>query len=212
MEKCATTPEGPMEYVNARWMGVNLHGFPHGIMFHGHLEYFQKTPLGGRPNTNHDTLNAHNYWFILFYHVWGPAWIKIHWNSIRLRARSHMTSHYTWGPVTTTLHDFGSVLRWPLDTFIWALTISWSPLLACVYEVALIRTSSTPLNLVPQTGFGFREGAFVSLREVAIIYPCCRRIMYTFLSFFLPSFLSFSCQVLGLVLLETHYLIALYTF
>ena len=78
-------------------------------MFHGHLDYFQKPPLGGRPNTkpgDHGTPNAHNRWFILFYHVWGPAWIEIHWNSIWLRVRSHMTSHYTWGSVTT-LHDFG---------------------------------------------------------------------------------------------------------
>jgi hypothetical protein len=63
--------------------------------------------------------------YILFYHVWGPAWIEIHWNSIWLRARSHMTSHYTWGSVTT-LQDFGGVLGRPLDTIFWALTISWS--------------------------------------------------------------------------------------
>ena len=66
------------------------------------------------------------------YHVWGPAWIKIHWNSIWLRAQSHMASHYTWGPVTT-LRDFEGVLRRPLDTFIWALAISWSRLLARVW-------------------------------------------------------------------------------
>ena len=105
-------------------------------MFHGHLDYFQKPPLGGRPNTkpgDHGTPNAHNRWFILFYHVWGPAWIEIHWNSIWLRAQSHMTSHYTWGSVIT-LHDFGGVLGWPLDTFFWALTISWSQLLAHVWS------------------------------------------------------------------------------
>ena len=69
-------------------------------MFHGHLDYFQNPPFGCRPNTkpgNHGTSNANNRWFILFYHVWGHAWIEIHWNSIRLRARSHMASHYTWG-------------------------------------------------------------------------------------------------------------------
>ena len=49
-----TTLEGPMEYVNARWMW-SPRGFLHGIewiMFHGHLDYFQKSPLGdkiGRP-------------------------------------------------------------------------------------------------------------------------------------------------------------------
>ena len=57
------------------------------------------------------------------------TWIEIHWNSIWLRAPSHMTSHYTWRFVTT-LHDFGGVMRRPLDTFVWALTMSWSRLLA----------------------------------------------------------------------------------
>ena len=105
-------------------------------MFHGHLDYFRKPPLGGRPNTNlgdHGTSNVYYCWFILFYHVWGPAWIEIYWNSIWLRAQSHMTSHYTWGSVTT-LHGFRGVLGWPLDTFIWAITISWSPLLARVWS------------------------------------------------------------------------------
>ena len=55
-------------------------------------------------------------WFILFYHVWGPTWREIHWNSIWLRAWSYITSHYTWGSVTT-LDDFGGVLGWPLHTF-----------------------------------------------------------------------------------------------
>ena len=32
-----------------------------------------------------------------------------------------MTSHYTWGSITT-LHDFKGVLGRPLDTFFWALT------------------------------------------------------------------------------------------
>ena len=30
-----------------------------------------------------------------------------------------MTSHHTWGSVTT-LHDFGGVLGWTLNTFFWA--------------------------------------------------------------------------------------------
>ena len=46
--------------------------------------------------------------FILLNHVWRPAWIEIQWNSIWLRAWSHMTSHYAWGFVTT-LHEFGGV-------------------------------------------------------------------------------------------------------
>ena len=52
----------------------------------------------------------------------GLAWLEIHWNSIWLRARSHMASHYTWGSMVT-LHDFGGVLGRPLDTFFGALTI-----------------------------------------------------------------------------------------
>ena len=52
------------------------------------LDYFQKPPLEGRPNTNlgdHDTLNAHNVCSILFYHAWRPTWIEIHWISTWLR-------------------------------------------------------------------------------------------------------------------------------
>ena len=48
-----TMLKGPTEYVNARWM-LSLRGFLHGIkwiMLHGHLDYFQKPSLGGRPNT-----------------------------------------------------------------------------------------------------------------------------------------------------------------
>jgi hypothetical protein len=76
--------------------------------------------VGGRPITkpgDYGTPNAHNRWFILIYHVRGPAWIETHWNSIWLRARSRMTSHSTWGSVTT-LHDFGGELGQPLDTFL----------------------------------------------------------------------------------------------
>ena len=130
---------GEESLASARWM-YSLHGFLHGIeciMFHGHLDYIQEPPLGGRPNTkpgDYGTPNAHNRWFILLYHVGGPAWIEIHWNSIWSRARSHTASNYTWESVTK-LHDFGGVLgRRPLDTFFWALTISWSRLLAHVWS------------------------------------------------------------------------------
>ena len=56
--------------------------------------------------------------------------------------RNTLKQHLIEGPVTygftlhlgfvTTLHDFGGVLEQPLDTFFWALTISWSWLLAHV--------------------------------------------------------------------------------
>ena len=68
------------------------------------------------------------------------AWIAIHWNIIWLMAWSHMDSHYTWGYVTT-LHDFGGVWGRPLDTIFWALTSSWSRLLACVWSGPQIHVS-----------------------------------------------------------------------
>ena len=105
-------------------------------MFHGHVIYCPKPRLGGRPNTkpgHQDTLNSHKLQYILFHQTCGPAWIEIHWNSIWLRTRSHMTSHYTWESVTT-LHDFGGVIERPLNTFFWAQTISWSRLLARVWS------------------------------------------------------------------------------
>ena len=70
-------------------------------MFYDHLDCFQKLP---NPNPgDHGTLNAHKHCLILSYLVWGLAWIEIYRNSIWLRNRSHMTSHYTWGSVTTHL-------------------------------------------------------------------------------------------------------------
>ena len=101
---------------------------------YGHLDYFPKPPLGGRPNTkplgDHGMPNAHNCWYIIFYHAWGPAWIEIHWNNIsvddlatydftlHLRARDHTT--WLWKCLGTA---FG-----------WALTFSWSRLLARVWS------------------------------------------------------------------------------
>ena len=127
------TLEGPTEYVNGKmdvkstWMESCMAS--NGSCFMVTRTIFQKPSFGGRPNTklvgDHGTMNAHNRWFVLFYRAWEPAWIEIHWNSIWLRARSHMTRHYTWGLVTT-LHDFGGVVRRPLDTFFRVVTISWS--------------------------------------------------------------------------------------
>ena len=123
----------------------SLHGFLHGIqwiMFHGHLDYFQEPPLGGRPNTKLEDLgtpNAHYRLFILFYHVWGPAWIEIHWNSIQLRVWLCMASHYTSRSVTT-LHDYEVSWNGP-----WILSFGFSQFyghgswLMC--EVALMPTN-----------------------------------------------------------------------
>ena len=80
----------------------------------------------------------------LFYFITceNPTWIETHWNNIVLRAQSHITSEYTWEPVTT-LHDFGSDLGRPLDTFFWALTISWARLLARVWQQDLSKWMPT---------------------------------------------------------------------
>ena len=70
-------------------------------MFHGRLDYFQKPPLGGRPNTkpegDHGTLNAHNRWFILFL-----SWLRIPTN------RNSLKMHLVRDPVTC---DFTLNLR-----------------------------------------------------------------------------------------------------
>jgi hypothetical protein len=131
------------------------------------LGFFPKPPLRCRPNTkpgDYGTLNAHNRWFILFYHVWKPTWIKIHWNSIGMRAWSHMTSHYTWGSVTTLL-DFGDVLArlsfelhnfmvtalgscvgWPLQqSVLWCSTISYSCSNHPLFIVQSLVISAVPL-------------------------------------------------------------------
>ena len=74
---------------------------------------------------NHDTMTLWNLTIVKLSHFImceDPTWIKTHWNSVWLRDRSHVTSHYTWGFVTT-LHDFGGVLGQPLDTFFWALMV-----------------------------------------------------------------------------------------
>ena len=67
-----------------------------------------------------------------------------HWNSIWLRAWSHMRSHYTWRSMTI-VHDFGGVLGRSLDPFFSALTISWSQLLARVWSGPTPMVSSTSL-------------------------------------------------------------------
>ena len=86
---------------------------------------------------DHGTPNAHNRWFIFFYHVWGSIWIEIHeiafgWGplvmydfTLHLRVRDRTTSWF-W--------KFGAVLGQVLIAFFWALTIAWSRLLACVWS------------------------------------------------------------------------------
>ena len=61
------------------------------------------------------------FYFIMCEDLHDKKCIEFFW----LRTQSHMTSHYTWTSMTTKMMLEG-VLGWPLDTFCWALTISWS--------------------------------------------------------------------------------------
>ena len=103
-----------------------------GHIFRGRLDHCQKPPHGGRLNSkpgDHGTPNAQNRCYILFYHVWGPTCIEIHWNSILVE-----------GPVTydftiySRVRDHTMWFRKRLN--LWTLsfglfTNSWSRLLAC---------------------------------------------------------------------------------
>ena len=120
-------------------------------MFHGHVDRFQKPPLGGRPNTklgDHGTPNAHHRWFILFHHVWGSTWIGIHWKqhlvegsvtydfTLHLKTYDHTT--WFWRCVGTAFGQFllgshyfmvtafGSCVKWPWRTNKQHRTILWT--------------------------------------------------------------------------------------
>ena len=90
--------------------------------------------VGHTKPRNHGTPNAHNRWFILFYHMWGPTWIK-----------KFIEIAFGWGPnhiwFHTTLegpwpHFMMLEVCWDglWTLFTWALTISWSRLLARVWS------------------------------------------------------------------------------
>ena len=137
-----TTLRGQRSIWMARWMW-SLHRFLHiieWIMFHGHLDYSQKSLFGDRYSTklgDHGTPNAHNCWYILFYHVWGPAWIKkiieiaVGWGPgyIWLHTTLNVHDHTTWfwkclgtafGHFLLGSYNFmgtalGSCVKWPLN-------------------------------------------------------------------------------------------------
>ena len=106
-------------------------------MFHGHLDYFQKPSLVGRPNTklwDHGTRtlttvglfyfivceDPHDYKFIEVAFGRGPGHIWLH-TSVHFKIHDQTTR-------------FWRCLGRPLDTFFWALTISWSRPLARVWS------------------------------------------------------------------------------
>ena len=73
---------------------VNSYMASNGSCIIGHLDYFQKPPLGGKHGTkprDHGTPNAHNRWLFYFNHrkkiimCEDPLPIETHWNRIWLR-------------------------------------------------------------------------------------------------------------------------------
>jgi hypothetical protein len=126
------------------------------IMFHGQLDYLKKLSLGCRPKLKigrswHSEISQSFIYYILLAvtkpHEWKIIEIAFGWGPSHI-----MTSHYTWGSVTT-LHDFGSVLGQP-----WALFLGFSLFhdhgswLVC--EVAL-----TTRKRGPRTHFSFDTSA-----------------------------------------------------
>ena len=67
--------------LNGSWVTVTW------TIFKNHL-----LRVGLTENREIMALQPHKCWFILFYHVWGPAWIESHWNSI------------SWGPGHIRFH------------------------------------------------------------------------------------------------------------
>ena len=136
-------------------------------MFHGHLDYFQKPHLfKGRPNAklgDHGTLKAHNSWFSIFYHVWGPCMnrnsMKQHLIeglgtydfTLHSRARDHMTwfwkclgtafGQFLLGSRNSMVTDLVSCVTWPYDssqfrhlhTHSSKLWVPFLPLLSCLF-------------------------------------------------------------------------------
>jgi hypothetical protein len=124
----------------------------------------------------------------LVYFILSCVRTRLHKNSLKsiwLRARSRMASYYTQGFLTTQ-HDFGGVLgQGPLDTFFWALTMSWSRLLAHVwsgpfkldwdamfYPVRYVSLEQTLfLNGHQYTSFERRD--VLHLRRLRFLFLCC---------------------------------------
>jgi hypothetical protein len=134
-----TMLEGPTDYANARWMW-SLHGFPHSIqwiMFHGHLDYFQKPPLGDRRNTKPEdsgTVALQTFIYLILscmrtcknrnllklHLVEGPITYDF---TLHLRVRDHTTwfwrcpgtafGHFPLGPHNFMVTALGSCVKWP---------------------------------------------------------------------------------------------------
>ena len=105
-----------------------------------YVDYFQNPPLGGRPNTksgDFGTSNAHNRWFLLFYHVWRSTWIEFieitfGWGPSHIWLHTNLEGtwphymilkvcwmafgHFLLGSHTFMVMALGSCVKWPYDT------------------------------------------------------------------------------------------------
>ena len=120
---------------------VFLHGIMHGIegiMFHGHLDYFQKPPPGGRPYTkpgDHGTPDVHNHRFVSFYFIMCEGACEWKFTEITFcrGPRSHILHTALEGQRP---HLMILEVSWNgLGTLsFWALTILWSRHLARMWS------------------------------------------------------------------------------
>ena len=93
-------------------------------------------------------------------------WIKIDWNSIWLRAQSHITSHYTWGSVTnkSTLYQ---VLTYGLARFQHIVTrrgLGW--ILFCGFSYTLSTLASVGHQWTERTNT--RCNQWLALAKIAL--------------------------------------------
>ena len=147
--------EGPTEYVceckmdvKSTWI-LTWHLMDHVSWL---LGIFSKSSFGGGPNTkpgDHDTPNAHNRWFILFYYVWGSTWIEkslkqhmveglvTYGFTLYLRVRDHTTwfrrclgtafGRFLLGSHNFLVTAFGSCVKWP-----------WEPVTGTLQALSLV--------------------------------------------------------------------------
>ena len=114
----------------------SIHRFLHGIewiIFHGYLDCFGNHLLEVGLTQNQETMvlwaltTVDSFYFIM---------VRTHVN------RNSLKWHLVEAPVTYGFtqhlrihgHTTSGVLGWPLDTFVWAVIISWSRLLARVWS------------------------------------------------------------------------------
>ena len=147
------SPSSKSDPFKLRWpldFGYSVKGWEAVLLVSCNLIGGNWRPLDLRPmcevplSQNRETMtnpNVHHRCFILFYHVWGPTLIEIHWFNIWLRARDHNT--WVWRCVGTAFghflsgaHNFmvmalGSYVTWPLANLLLDFGAQWNTMCIC---------------------------------------------------------------------------------